>query len=126
MIEFSVSLANRPGQLATLTRELGKANVNIQSLAAVTMGPEGIVKMVVDREEAARGVLNDAGVAFNEHRVVTAVLDDQPGALADMAEALAATGVNIDGIYLLGTINGQLRFALAVDDTEQARRHLSD
>ena len=40
MIEFSVNMANRPGQLATLARELGAAGVNIETLAAVSTGPD--------------------------------------------------------------------------------------
>jgi hypothetical protein len=48
MIEFSVQMTNRPGQLATLARELGTAGVNIETLAAITSGPEGFIKLVVD------------------------------------------------------------------------------
>lgn len=125
MIEFSVHMANRPGQLATLTRELGTAGVNIESLAAMTSGPEGYVKLVVDNDVAARRVLSGAGLEFEERRIVTAVLRDQPGALAEMAEALAATGVNIEAMYLLHTNSEGMHFAIAVDDNEGAFPHLA-
>lgn len=120
VIEFSVQLANKPGQLATLTRELGDAQVNVRSLAAITNGPEGFVKLVVDKDEAAREVLVRSGVDFQEHRVITATLEDKPGALAELAEALANTGVNIEGIYLLTADDEYLHFALAVDDVHAA------
>lgn len=120
MIEFSVHMANRPGQLATLTRELGEAGVNIETLAAITSGPEGFVKLVVDNEARTRRVLNDAGVDFEERRIISAVLHDKPGALAEMAEALASTGVNIEAMYLLHSSPEGLHFAVAVDDPEQA------
>ena len=125
MIEFSVKLANRPGQLATLARELSTAGVNIDTLAAFTDGPEGIVKLVVDDHPAARRVLTEAGVSFDERRVVSAILHDQPGALADMAEALASTGVNIEAMYLLHSSEEGLHFAVVVDDQEQAHPHLA-
>lgn len=121
VIEFSVQLANKPGQLATLARELGEANVNVRSLAAITNGPDGLVKLVVDRDAEARDVLQRAGLTFEEHRVITATLKDKPGALAEFAEALANVGVNIEGIYLLNSEDDGLRFALAVDDVEAAQ-----
>jgi hypothetical protein len=124
MIEFSVNMANRPGQLATLARELGAAGVNIETLAAVSSGPESSVKLVVNNDDAARRVLKDAGVHFEERRIVSAVLHDQPGALAQMTEALAATGVNIEAMYLLHASSEGLHFAVAVDDPDKARDQL--
>jgi hypothetical protein len=125
MIEFSIHMSNRPGQLAMLARELGSADVNIQSLAAMTSGPEGFVKLVVDDDQSARRVLDEAGLAFQERRIVTAVLRDQPGALADMTEALAATGVNIEAMYLLqGSSDDGMQFAIAVDDPDTAMARL--
>lgn len=124
MIEFSVNMVNRPGQLATLARELGNAGVNVETLAAFSTGPEANVKLVVDKEDAARIVLQNAGVPFEERRVVSATLHDQPGALAEMTEALAATGVNIDAMYLLRASSDGLHFALAVDDPDKANARL--
>lgn len=124
MIEFSVNMANRPGQLATLARELGAAGVNIETLAAVSSGPESSVKLVVNNDDTARRVLKDAGVHFEERRIVSAVLHDQPGALAQMTEALAATGVNIEAMYLLHASAEGLHFAVAVDDPDKAQNQL--
>ena len=124
MIEFSVKLTNRPGQLATLSREMATAGVNIEALAAISAGESAFVKLVVDEDEAARRVLTGAGMSFEERRVISAVLHDKPGALADMAEALANTGVNIEAMYLLHSSAEGLHFAVAVDDDETAKVHL--
>lgn len=126
MIEFSVNMVNRPGQLATLARELGAAGVNIETLAAFSTGPEAYVKLVVDNDESARIVLKNTGAPFEERRIVSATLHDHPGALAQMTEALAATGVNIEAMYLLHAGEEGLRFALAVDDPDRATEHFAD
>lgn len=126
MIEFSVNMVNRPGQLATLARELGAAGVNIETLAAFSTGPEAYVKLVVDNDESARIVLKNTGAPFEERRIVSATLHDQPGALAQMTEALAATGVNIEAMYLLRASDNELHFALAVDDPEKADEHFEN
>lgn len=125
MLEFSVNMANRPGQLASLARELASAGVNIEALAAMTDGPDGYLKLVVDDDSAARDVLKGAGVIFEERRVINAILHDSPGALAHMAEALAATGVNIEAMYLLHSNAEDLHFAVAVDDPETAEHRLA-
>lgn len=125
MIEFSVTMSNRPGQLATLAREMAAAGVNIETLAAMTSGDEGHIKLLVDNDTTARRVLNDAGLQFEERRVISAILHDKPGALASMAEALANTGVNIEAMYLLHSSDEGLRFAVAVDDPETATHHIA-
>ena len=124
MIDFSVKLSYRPGQLASLSGEMATAGVNIEALAAMTTDDSAFVKLVVDEDEAARRVLADAGMSFEERRVISAVLHDKPGALADMAEALANTGINIEAMYLLHSSAEGLHFAVAVDDHETARAHL--
>ena len=91
MTEFTVHLANRPGQLAALARKLGDAGVNIEALAAFAGGEAGVVRFVADDDIAARQVLRDAGLDFVEHRVIATMVPNQPGALAAMTESLANT-----------------------------------
>jgi len=124
MIEFSVTMANRPGELATLARKMGTAGINIEALAAFSTGSGASLKLVVDNDATARVVLEKAGVEYEERRIVSATLHDHPGALAQMTEALAATGINIEAMYLLRASPGGLRFALAVDDPDKAAEQL--
>lgn len=125
MTEFTVHLANRPGQLAALARRLGDAGVNIDALAAFAAGDAGVVRIVAEEADTARRVLEDACVPFEEHRIVATVVRNQPGALAHLTESLAETGVNIDAMYLLHADGEHLQFALAVNDPESVAEHLS-
>lgn len=118
MIEFSIDTSNRPGQLAQLARELGDAHINIHTLSAVTVDDAGYIRIVVDNDIAARKVLGDAGIAFDERRIVTATLRDKPGALAELTDALSATGTKIEAIYLISSDGEEMNFAIAVDDPE--------
>ena len=115
-------MKNRPGQLAILSRDLANAGVNIETLAAITSGLEGFIKLVVDDDVLTRQVLENAGMRFDERRIISAVLYDQPGALADMAEALAATSVNIEAIYLLRSSGEGLHFAVAVNEEDAPQK----
>ncbi len=124
MREFSVTLTNKPGQLAALAGRLANAGVHIESLAAIGTDGESLVRFMPDDADAARQVLTGAGVHFEERPVLDTFLPDEPGALAAMAERLAEAGVNIDSIYLLHSNAEGLHFAVTVDDPELARAEL--
>ena len=51
-------------------------------------------------------------------------VEDRPGGLADVAEKLAAAGVNIVGTLCVGRRPGILEMAFTVDDEAKARRAL--
>lgn len=124
MIEFSLRLANRPGQLATLSRSLADAGVNIETLAALSADGESLVRLMVADAAEARRVLQETGISFEERPVLDTFLPNQPGALAGVTEELANAGVNIDSIYLLHSNAEGLHFAVTVDDPEAARSRL--
>lgn len=124
MKEFVVHVANRPGRLAALAESVAAAGVNIESLAAFSHEDTAIVRMIVDDATAVIRVLDDHGIPFEEHTVLTTVLPNRPGVLAAMSQRLAASRVNIDAMYLFHTDNEGLHFALAVDDNERAASEL--
>jgi hypothetical protein len=57
-------------------------------------------------------------------RDLTVMLDDRPGALADMGEALGRAGVNIEGICGVAG-GGRSAVHILVEDAEAARSALS-
>ena len=124
MKEFSVTLANKPGQLATLAGHLADAGIHIESLAAIGADGESLVRFMPDDADATRRVLTGAGVHFEERPIIDTFLRDEPGALAEMAERLADAGVNIDSIYLLHSNAEGLHFAVTVDDPDLAQANL--
>lgn len=125
MTEFTVHMANRPGQLATLTDKLSQAGVHIEALAAYSHGDDSVVRLMANDVDVARRVLTDAGVRFDEQRVIETVIKDEPNALAAMTRKLADSGVNIEAMYLLHATGDSLHFAVAVDDHESVA-HLSN
>jgi len=120
MTEFSVRLANRPGQLATLARILADANVEVEAFAAVADDGNSYVRFVVTTSHLARRALEAAGMGFQERDVLDTFLPRGTGSLAHAAEGLADAGVNIDSMYLLHTSSEGFHFAVTVDDAEGA------
>ncbi len=124
MREFSLTLTNRPGQLAALARQFADAGINIETLAGVAVGGDSIIRFMVDDPTGARRVLQESGLNYDERQVLDTFLPNRPGALADMTEDLADAGVNIDAIYLLHSNAEGLHFAVTVDDPATAAGRL--
>jgi len=125
MKEFSVILANQPGQIATLARRLSDAGAHFESFASIAEDGKSLVRFLPDDADVARRVLREAGIPFEERPVLDTFLPREAGALADVTQRLADAGVNIDSIYLLHSNAEGLHFAVTVDDPQAARANLS-
>jgi hypothetical protein len=120
--ELSITLEDRPGTLAGLSEVLGRAGVNIETVAAFVAGGQFGVRVLVDDAEVARKALEGEGMtvdAIKDPLVVS--LDHAPGALGVLARRVANAGINIESSYVLGDENGKKRLVLTVDDPERAR-----
>lgn len=119
--DFTVTLEDRPGELARLGEALGGAGINIDGFAATTAAGRGEVHVLVEDEASARTALEGAGIAVTGSRPVL-VLDvpDRPGALGETARKLAGAGVNVEVAYAAANS----RLVLGVDDLDNARSAL--
>lgn len=124
-----VRLPNRPGELARVARQLATSGVTIRSVAGLTAGGEGMVEFLVDNLPTATEALTQAGIDYQEIRVVLAPIPgeviDQPGALANLAETLARAGINIESIYAAARSSGQADAVLGSSDPERAESILT-
>ncbi len=123
--ELRVTMADQPGSLAKLAEALGKAGVNIEAISAETSGGTGDLRVLVADAAAARRALEAAGVAVAGEREMAFVdLEDRPGSLATTARKLAAQGVNVDSIYVVGGSGGKKQLAIGTADAARARNAL--
>lgn len=124
MTEFVVRMENRPGRLASLTEALAAFGVNIEALAAYGHDGEGTIRLIVEDAPTTRRVLDEAGLAFEEHSVLTAFMPHRPGEVARLTRSLADAGVNIDAMYVLHANADGVELAVSVDQPESALPHL--
>jgi hypothetical protein len=125
MTEFSVRLANRPGQLATLARLFADAGVDIEALAAVAGNGQSYIRIVVEQAARTRRLLMDADIDFEERDILDMFVPRGSGGLAVIAESLARAGVNVDSMYLLHTNAEGFHLAVTVSDTDLASQALA-
>ena len=120
--DLRIEAEDRPGQLAAIGGELGKAGVNIDGFCAAGAGGRGVLHLLVEDADAARRALEGAGYAVDAAReaLVVSDVEDRAGYLGETAGRLSDAGVNIEVAYLgTGT-----RLVLVVDDRDAAQRAL--
>lgn len=125
MIQISVAVPDRPGELARTIKLLSRRGVDIKAIyLSRTNGevPEGLVRMIVTQPAAAVAALKEGGFAPVEEKVIVIALDDHPGGMAPALDALAAESINLE--YAYGFVSHDVRRALSilgVADREGAR-----
>ena len=123
--EITVLGEDKPGLLAKICATLGAAKINIDTIAS-ERSPEGaMIKLGVDKEDAAILVLRKAGFNVRESSVILVKLLNRPGELAKLTKKLADAGVNITSIYVVQTLKEHTIDALSADDMDKAREIIS-
>ncbi len=121
---FVIQLPNHPGELAHLARALAARGINIVHVAAGGAGAQAFAYLETDRFEDTRQVLSGMGYDYLAGKTIVVECCDEPGALASLAEELAAVGVNIEGVMTAGHGQGVVDIAITVDDADKARAAL--
>ncbi len=115
--ELQVQVANEPGGLGTISKILGQHGINIEGFW-VWIATAHLLVSDVDR---AIEILEEEGFQFEVVDVLRLVIPNEPGNLAEIAQALGDGGINIDYSYTVGTETpGAAAFVLAVGNADEA------
>ena len=101
-MDLVIEVDNRPGALAKVAAACSDAGVNLAAATCVGMGDRAELHILVPHAEAARHALaiTHQAVITREREVVVVGVEDQPGALADLARKVAEAGVDLDLVYV--------------------------
>ena len=97
--QISVSLENKPGQLAHVCRCLAERKINIIALSVAETTEQSVLRLVVDKPGEAVKMLKQCPLTFSETDVRLIELPNKVGAMAELAERLANKKINISFIY---------------------------
>lgn len=115
--ELRVHHANKPGRLGRISAILGDAGINIEGFGVWG----GETRLFVADADRATEVLGEHDMKCDVADVLRLHLPDEPGNLAEVAQALGEAGINIDYAYTLtSTVPGEAAFVLAVLDPQLA------
>lgn len=105
-VQFSIFLANKPGVLSQIFRELAQAKINITTIAMMDSMEHGVLRMIVDNPPRAKALLKKLNVPFTDTDVLTVALPNRPGAAADLCDRLSAAHMHIGYMYCTGGARG--------------------
>src|SRR5262245_48740949 len=124
MRDFTIHLSHKPGELSRVANALAKKSVNIRSLAGMAVGTQGLLRLLPDDTEGARSALEENNIRFEEKELVTVLLENQAGQVAELADKLSNAGLNLEAVYVVGLSGDLVELALAVDDVKKAKKVL--
>lgn len=126
-IQFSIFLANKPGVLTQIFRELARVKVNITNIAMMDSTEHGVLRLIVDEPDVARHVLANLNIPVNETEVLTVELPNRPGAAADLCDKLSASHINVGYLYCTsGAKGGRTTVVIKVPDIKKAVKVLEN
>ena len=111
--ELRVHHADKPGRLGRISSILGEADINIDGFGVWG----GETRLFVSDVDHAVELLSAAGMSCDTAEGLRLHVPDEPGNLAEVAQALGDAGINIDYAYTVtSTVPGETAFVLAVID----------
>ncbi len=97
--QLSLFLQNEPGSLTTPCKVLAAAGINIITFSLADSQQFGILRLIVTDWEKAKSVLEQSGCLVKVTEVAAIEVDDKPGGLVRVLEALEGTSVNVEYVY---------------------------
>ena len=97
--QISVFLENKKGRLAEVTKLLSDAGINMRALSLGDTADFGVLRIIVNDPAACLRVLKERRFIAQATDVIAVEVDDRPGGLYRILEALDAKDINIEYMY---------------------------
>jgi len=118
--QISIFLENKAGRLAEVTSILSEAGINIKALALADTSEFGILRLIVDKHEAAQAALKGKGFTVGLTSVVAVEVSHAPGGLNTILKILDKRGINVEYMYGFPCKSNEAVMVFRFDRTELA------
>ena len=119
--QFSVFMPNKPGALSRFIALFAERGINILGIASEVRDDSGLVRVALPDDVDGSAILSKAGVSSVESSLLSVELDDRPGQLQRVSQALADGKINITTVYGTSVPGAEkARILLAVQNTDKA------
>jgi hypothetical protein len=124
---LTIPTESHPGELLAVTKILGDAGINIDSIdAEEEEDGQGLLVLSVNRYDEALRLLRAAGYRPITEDALVIRVANEPGALAKVAARFADAGVNIRSLHIARHQNASSLVSLVTSDNEAAARLVAD
>jgi hypothetical protein len=97
--EFTVTIPDKPGALGQFFLALAERGVNVVAFQSYVEHGESLARLLADDPTAAKAVLGNLHMVWEETHVAVVKLAHRPGALGRAAARLGELKINIDYSY---------------------------
>lgn len=123
--QLTVFVENEQGALVAITDALAAANIDIRALSIADTKDFGILRLIVDGNDAAIAALQEKGYLVKTTPVVGVKIGDAPGKLARALDVIDEAGINIEYLYAFLTRTEKHAYVvIRVADNNTAERVL--
>lgn len=121
LTQISVFLENRKGRLYEICSKLGQSAINIRALTIAETETFGVLRLIVDKPDAAVKMFQQNTITANRTEVVAVEVPDKPGGLADVLKVLTDADVNVEYMYgFMEKFSDKALMVFRFDDPERA------
>ncbi|MFW9882272.1 MAG: hypothetical protein ACFFG0_55125 [Candidatus Thorarchaeota archaeon] len=99
MIQLSIFLEDKPGELASFIKLLMDNRIFIRALTVAKTAEYGLLLILVDKPEQCITLLEENNYLLSTTDVIAIKLNDHPNALYEIPKTLGDTNINIDYCY---------------------------
>jgi hypothetical protein len=99
MIQLSVLLQDKPGELANFIKLLMDNKIFIRALTVAKTSEYGFLLLLVDKPEQCVELLDENNFTLSTTEVIAVRLNDNPNALYEIPKTLGDNNINIDYCY---------------------------
>ncbi len=123
--QLTVFVQNKQGEMAAVTDKLAQNNINLRALSIAETEAFGILRLIVNDDEAAKATLTEAGYLLKDIDVVGVKIGDAPGKLTSALTVLDNAGINVEYLYAFMVRTEKHAYVvLRVEDNEKAEAEL--
>jgi len=123
--QLTVFVENKQGAMVSITEILSKNNINIRALSIAETQDFGILRLIVNDEEAAKTILAEAGYLIKITDVVGVKIGDAPGKLCEALKVLDESNINLEYLYaFMARTEKHAYVVLRVEDNDAAENVL--
>lgn len=123
--QVSLFSENKPGRLAAMAKAFQDEGINIKAFSIAEADGFGVIRVLVDKTEAAYAKLTSMGFNVAYTDVIAVQMRDEPGGLYEIASRLADASINIEYSYAYSGKNKAI-LILRVDHVEDAIRYIRE
>ena len=123
--QFSIFMINKPGVLAKVLGEFAEKKINIIAMTVMDSAEQAVMRVVFGAPDKARQILDKLNLPYSETSVICMTLNNESGALADVAEKLGKNHINITYAYCTaGARGGKTTGIIKVAQADKAMKVL--